>query len=48
MNLLDCRRIALIGTSDMPTEIKDFDWYMPTGIRDFDWYMPTAICPAHI
>ena len=48
MDLLDCHRIALIGTSEMATEMKDFDWYMATAIRDFDWYVATAICPAHI
>ena len=47
-DLLDCRRIALIGTClvkkrdfswYMPIEFKDFDWYMPNEFRDFDWYM---------
>ena len=57
MNLLDCRRIALIGSClvkkkkknwYMPIEFKDFDWYMPAEFRDFDWYMPIEFCPARI
>ena len=57
VNLLDCRRIALIGRClvkkkdfdcYMPIEFKDFDWYMPIEFRDFDCYMPVEICPARI
>ena len=55
MNLLDCRRIALIGRClvkkhdfdwYMPIENQDFDWYMPIEFRDFNWYMPIEICLA--
>ena len=39
MNLLDCRRIALIGRC-LVKKKKDFNWYMPIEFMDFDWYMP--------
>ena len=37
MNLLDCRRIALIGRCLVKNHY--FDWYMPIEFKDFDWYM---------
>ena len=40
MNLLDCRRIALIGRCLVKKH--DFDLYMPIEFKDFDWYLVHA------
>ena len=60
MNLLDYRRIALIGRCLALVKKKKMigacllnlriliGTYMPIEFKDFDWYMRIEICPARI